>query len=139
MNKFQQDSFEGAKKWVSELKENEELNDAHFVLVCNKIDVEDERKTVPYSEGKEFAEQQNMSYFEVSAKSGAGIHELFDAISLKMLQDYMKQRQRQLNMKVLLRDAHDQDWKKIQLEKDGGKNGKGKDYISICSENSNCC
>jgi GTPase SAR1 family protein len=39
------------------------------ILVGNKSEVEFERRKVSFEEGKEFAEDQNMEFFEVSARS----------------------------------------------------------------------
>jgi GTPase SAR1 family protein len=39
------------------------------ILVGNKSDVEFERREISFDEGKEFAEQQKMEFFEVSAMS----------------------------------------------------------------------
>jgi GTPase SAR1 family protein len=50
----QKDSFEGAKTLVLEIKRNEFLTDAHFVLVANKIDNQSQR-VVSEQEGREYA------------------------------------------------------------------------------------
>jgi GTPase SAR1 family protein len=53
-----------------ELKRNEELTDASFVLVGNKIDIKDEFRNVSYNEGKEYADSMGIMFKEVSALSG---------------------------------------------------------------------
>ena len=52
-------------------------------LAGNKNDVEASKKTVPTSKGKAFAEEHNMIFYETSAKTGAGVKELFQAIAIK--------------------------------------------------------
>ena len=42
-----------------------------------------QKKTVPTSKGKSFAEEHNMIFYETSAKTGAGVKELFQAIAVK--------------------------------------------------------
>ena len=42
-----------------------------------------QKKTVPTSKGKAFAEEHNMIFYETSAKTGAGVKELFQAIAIK--------------------------------------------------------
>ena len=49
------------------------------LLVCligNKIDLEDKRQ-VSYEDGKKFAEENDMLFFETSAKEGNNIQEIF--------------------------------------------------------------
>ena len=49
------------------------------ILICligNKIDLEEKRE-VSYEEGKNFAEENNLLYFETSAKDGNNIQEIF--------------------------------------------------------------
>ena len=49
------------------------------ILICligNKIDLEEQRE-VSYEEGKNFAEENNLLFFETSAKDGNNIQEIF--------------------------------------------------------------
>ena len=49
------------------------------ILICligNKIDLENKRE-VSYEEGKNFAEENNLLFFETSAKEGNNIKEIF--------------------------------------------------------------
>lgn len=64
------DSFEGAKDWVMELKRNEELTDANFILVGNKTDIQESFWGVTYNEGKEYADSMGIVFKEVSALTG---------------------------------------------------------------------
>ena len=50
-----------------------------YILICligNKIDLEEQRE-VSYEEGKNFAEENNLIFFETSAKDGNNIKEIF--------------------------------------------------------------
>ena len=56
------------------------------MLLClagNKNDVDPSEKRVPTSKGKQFAEEHNMIFYETSAKTGAGVKELFQTIATK--------------------------------------------------------
>ena len=49
------------------------------ILICligNKIDLEDKRQ-ISYEDGKKFAEENGMLFFETSAKEGNNIQEIF--------------------------------------------------------------
>ena len=52
-------------------------------LARNKNDVDTNEIRVPTSKGKSFAEEHNMIFYETSAKTGAGVKELFQAIATK--------------------------------------------------------
>jgi small GTP-binding protein len=79
------ESFEHLDYWVQELKENAYLEDLYIVLVGNKKDKEG--RTVTYEEAKKYSDENQFGgYFEVSAKSGEGINELFTDIAKNSLQ-----------------------------------------------------
>ncbi|KAI5151252.1 hypothetical protein ENBRE01_2005 [Enteropsectra breve] len=73
------ESFRTAKKWVEELKFDKPSN---FIkaLIANKIDLRDQI-AVTSEEGREYAKAEKLLYFETSAKTGEGIHKLFDKIA----------------------------------------------------------
>eukprot|EP00742_Colponemidia_sp_Colp-10_P010711 GILJ01011789.1.p1 GENE.GILJ01011789.1~~GILJ01011789.1.p1 ORF type:complete len:239 (-),score=26.36 GILJ01011789.1:501-1217(-) len=76
------DSFEGAKGWIKELRTLGSPN-AVIALAGNKLDLDDKRK-VPYTVAKEFAEQESLIFREVSAKTGYNVQELFQEIATKL-------------------------------------------------------
>ena len=64
-------SFENITNWLEEVKE-EVPKDAKFVLIGNKIDLENQRQ-VPTEEGRKFADDNGMKFIEVSAKDGTNL------------------------------------------------------------------
>ena len=52
-------------------------------LAGNKSDIESSKRQVSTAKGKAFAEEHNMIFYETSAKTGAGVKELFQAIAVK--------------------------------------------------------
>ena len=78
-----EESFEGLNYWLNELSEKVERDSMLLCLVGNKNDVKKKKKRVPTSKGKAFAEENNMIFFETSAKTGAGVKELFQTIAVK--------------------------------------------------------
>nr|GEW50043.1 glycine--tRNA ligase, chloroplastic/mitochondrial 2 isoform X1 [Tanacetum cinerariifolium] len=68
-------SFERAKKWIEELKRHGNPN-LVMVLVANKADLNKNRK-IDIEEGKQYAKDNNMQFFETTAKTAENLHELF--------------------------------------------------------------
>jgi len=68
-------SFSSVSGWVQNIRE-QQGPDARIVLVGNKADLEESRD-VQTSEGEDLAKQIGALFFEVSAKSGVNIDELF--------------------------------------------------------------
>ena len=65
--------------WLEELKTYNNIDELCIYLVGNKIDLEGKR-VITKEEGQKYAEDNQINYFEVSAKSGEGIHDLFNDI-----------------------------------------------------------
>lgn len=60
----------------------EQCPEALLVLVANKCDVAPEERAVSPAEGASLAQGEGLShYHEVSAKTGAGVHEMFSAVA----------------------------------------------------------
>ena len=76
-------SFSSIDFWIKELKYKVENENMILCLVGNKCDVNDGERKVPKNKGKKFAEDNNMLFYETSAKTGAGVKELFQAIAMK--------------------------------------------------------
>ena len=70
------ESFTHTEHWVNETKDLKR-EDAIFVLVGNKIDLEDKR-AVTKKEAEEFATEKGFLFYEVSAKTGEQVNELFE-------------------------------------------------------------
>lgn len=72
-------SFEHLGYWLNELKSYEKFEEVYVVIIGNKIDNIRDR-AVPFEEGEKFAKENNLKYFEVSAKTKDGIDCLFNDI-----------------------------------------------------------
>lgn len=72
-----QDSFEAVDVWLSSLQENADPEIITF-LVGNKCDLEDRKVTI--ADAQEKSSKIKAHYFDVSAKTGEGVDELFAAI-----------------------------------------------------------
>jgi small GTP-binding protein len=76
-------SFERAKKWVVELKANVSNPDLIIALVGNKVDLKDDR-LVDENEAREYAEEQQLLYFETSAKENIAVEDVFSVVAGKL-------------------------------------------------------
>ncbi|MBD3198096.1 MAG: DUF4268 domain-containing protein [Candidatus Lokiarchaeota archaeon] len=81
-------SFNNVKKWYDEIKKAAPP-DIFLIIVGNKVDLIDSRE-VSHNEGKELAEQLEISYIETSAKTGENISEAFKMLALQLIQRYVK-------------------------------------------------
>ncbi|XP_065188389.1 ras-related protein Rab-5B-like [Sycon ciliatum] len=79
----EQESFSKAKSWVLELKQ-QASPDIRIALAGNKLDLNATR-SVSTEEGKAYADEQDLLFFETSAKSNANVNEMFAAIATEIL------------------------------------------------------
>jgi len=75
-------SFQRAKKWIVELRQNVNNPNLIIALVGNKADLVDDR-TVSEEEASSYAEELDLLYFETSAKENVNVEELFNSIAEK--------------------------------------------------------
>lgn len=94
-------SFEAVTSWISSVKDKTEA-DVQMVLVGNKSDMK--KREISYEEGKTLADKYRLPFFECSAKTGAGIDELFRAITVIAVRLYDRPMRRNKS-KVSLRHA----------------------------------
>ncbi|CAM9262120.1 unnamed protein product [Chrysoparadoxa australica] len=69
-------SFESLDRWMKDAKDQGK-KDCDIVICGNKCDVRAGSRSVQESEGKEFASQHMVPYFETSAKDNINIDEVF--------------------------------------------------------------
>lgn len=73
------DSYNGAKQWVEEMKK--ESKSSVIVVLCgNKLDLEEQR-TVASAEPRSYCDSNGLQFYEVSAKTGENIKEIFRCIA----------------------------------------------------------
>ena len=69
-------SFADLNKWIGKVNERKSITDFPFIIIANKIDLEEQRK-VPTEDGKKFASDNHLPYFETSAITGQGVKDAF--------------------------------------------------------------
>ncbi|QLQ78503.1 hypothetical protein HG537_0A07500 [Torulaspora globosa] len=102
----QQDSLIKAQSWVNELKNKVGDEDLVICLVGNKVDLcdDDENKRVVESrEAQDYAQEQGLLFYEVSAKTGFGVRKIFESIGEKLYEtkkdEFLAARNRQMGSK----------------------------------------
>ncbi|CCK69273.1 Rab family GTPase YPT52 KNAG_0C01600 [Huiozyma naganishii CBS 8797] len=85
----QEDSLNKAKAWVEELKNKVGDEDLVIFLVGNKVDLcegsdNEDKRAVAATLAKQYAEDQGLMFDEVSAKTGHGVKEVFQAIGQRL-------------------------------------------------------
>ena len=83
-------SFSSIDFWINELKYKVENENMILCLVGNKSDVNANERKIMASKGKSFAAENNMLFFETSAKTGDGVKDLFVTIANKVYEQIKK-------------------------------------------------
>ena len=58
-----------------------------MILVGNKCDIQDQRQ-IKKEEGEEYAKKKNIKFYEVSAKEGTNVNEVFEYLVKDILKSY---------------------------------------------------
>ena len=85
-----QNSLESLNYWIKELKNNASSENIILCLAGNKCDVPQQNRKLQFNDGKNFATQNNMIFYETSAKNDIGIKELFTALANKIYESSPK-------------------------------------------------
>ena len=80
------DSFETLDYWIEEIKSNSPAL-TQMILVGNKSDIIEERQ-VKTDDGKDYAKNKNIKFFEVSAKKGTNVNEVFECLVKDILHNF---------------------------------------------------
>lgn len=70
--------------WIDELRNKADTPNILLCLAGNKSDVSNDERKVPLIKGKKFAEENNMIFYETSARLGTGISDLFNTLAKKL-------------------------------------------------------
>jgi len=73
-------SFEALGKWMSDIRENCD-NCVQIIILGNKSDLLESSYVIPKTKIENFCKANNVTYFQVSAKSGMGISRAIDHLN----------------------------------------------------------
>ncbi len=78
----QKETFDNLEFWISKLKELS--GDIPFVIIGNKIDLDDKR-VITFEDGKRIAEKYGVEYIETSAKDNKNVKKAFKLLAIQVL------------------------------------------------------
>ena len=87
------ETFERLHIWLNLIKQM--TNEIPIILTGNKLDLEDNEehgRIVEYSEGEDFAKENEIDFYEVSAVSGENIDIIFTSIAEKVIKNLKSER-----------------------------------------------
>lgn len=74
-------SFEHLDYWTNELSQKLKPNTYQIAIIGNKWDISDDERQVPFTLGYQYAKKKGYLFAETSAKTGAGISEIFSEMA----------------------------------------------------------
>ena len=120
------DSFNNLKDWLIEIEKNAPKN-VNKILVGNKCDMDNKRK-ITIEQGREFALEWGMKFFEISAKDSKNISEVFETMAkdiiLKYKEEELEEREKEEEIQADVKE------KKCSLDKH--ENEIAKSYCQEC-------
>ena len=79
-----EETLENLKFWINELRSKAGGENIILCLAGNKCDVPQEQRKISFNRAKQFATENDMIFFETSARDDIGIKELFNALAKKI-------------------------------------------------------
>ena len=76
------------------------------MLLANKCDLPAEKKVNDVEDGRRFAEEQGVSFYETSAKTGVGVEEAFQDMATQVLRLLDAEAAEDSNIPEDVRNAH---------------------------------
>ena len=119
-------SLEKLSFWMKSIEDNVNIKEKSLILVGNKIDM---IRQITEAEGKNFAREYNLKYFETSAKTGIGINECFNEIYKDI---YEKNKILEGNMQKNVENNEQNNNQNIKLDKNKEKKHQKGNKPSRC-------
>lgn len=74
------ESYTTVPQWKKEVEKYSQNPNVVIYIVANKIDLPEKKAKVSLDEARQFATENNVKLFEVSAKENKGVSEVFDSL-----------------------------------------------------------
>ena len=84
--------------WYKDIENNVD-KDCIIFLIGNKMDLKDRDYSIS-QEGKQFAKEKGINYFEVSAMTGAGVNNIFEKMARTLVNNFKKTQDKNEEMKI---------------------------------------
>ena len=113
-------TFDNLNIWINEIK-NICSKSVYIILLGNKCDLENQRE-VSYKEGEKYAEENNLKFYETSAKDNINIIEVFEESS-KIICDNIEKNYYDMNdPNIGIKNGKEVENKVIQKDNNDKKN-----------------
>jgi len=89
------ESFQNLNSWIIEIEKNAPKN-VYKILVGNKCDMESERK-VTEKQGKNYAAENGMKFFETSAKNLTNVFDSFYTMTKDIIKSINNDKKKKIN------------------------------------------
>ena len=125
------DSIKRLNIWMKDINDNVG-RDFFVFLIGNKIDVKDRDISIS-EEAKQFANDKKINYYEVSAKTGSGIYNIFEKMANKLVnKDKIERNKNEEYLNDKINKKSNKNFNIDDYNKDRGK-------IEPAGNNSKCC
>ena len=74
------DAYGAVPQWKKEVEKYSQNPNAVIYIVANKTDLPEKKVKVSLDEARQFATENNVKLFEISAKENQGVTEMFDSL-----------------------------------------------------------
>lgn len=94
------DDIRFVSDWIQNFIDKNSRNETQVFVVINKIDLVEDEHRAKIAEIEQYAWDNGLKSYKVSAKNSEMIHELFEDIKLTMLNNNSSLRRKSINLKV---------------------------------------
>lgn len=92
-------TFQGVKKWMEQIKENINCNNIVISLVGNKNDLE-QLRVIKQEDGQNLAKEYDIPFFETSAKDNVNIDKIFEYMAEEMYNKRKNRKKEENNIQL---------------------------------------
>ena len=91
-------TFNGLEFWLNQFSQFNKVDNAIIYLLGNKVD-DEENRIIKYKDAKRFANENDLKYYETSARTGKNINKVFFDLIYDLLKKFPNQIGKGQNLK----------------------------------------